>query len=197
MAARFVNWSMATPNCAEPGRPMVSTVSRARSGIDERSRFSGKVCGEDRAGLRIDGQSGGVDADVYGDGAPDIRIEGRDYVAAAGTCIENPLFAVPVITVGSNTIPVVGAVTLPVAAVVLRTGVLAPMSMAPNAPCGAEPLSSSSYVTTARPWLLVPRSGSIATAVGSWKPPMLTAVPARVVTEELQRADQVNFRNSV
>ena len=67
----------------------LNRLERARGGIHERSRFASEVCGEDRAGLGIDGQSGRVDADIDSDGGAGIRIEGRDYVSAGGACIEH------------------------------------------------------------------------------------------------------------
>src|SRR5215467_3501417 len=87
-----------------------------------------------------------------------------------------PGFAVPVATVGSNTMPVDGAMTAPAGMVVLSVGVAAPISATAKAPEGGAPGIIRSEVTTAMPWLLVPRSGSMATAVGCWKPPMLTGV---------------------
>ena len=57
---------------------------------------------------------------------------------------------------------------VPVAALVLFAGVALPISIASRTPIGAEPLMSCKAVTTARPRLFVPRSGSIATAIGPW-----------------------------
>src|SRR5580704_12426398 len=75
--------------------------------------------------------------------------------------------------------PVGAAVMLPGTPVMLFTGVAAPMSTESSAPCGCEPLTSCSAVTTARPILLLPRSGSIATASGDWSTAM--AIPVRLV----------------
>jgi hypothetical protein len=55
---------------------------------------------------------------------------------------------------------------VPVTALVLFAGVAPPISMASRTPVGSDPLMSSSAVTTAKPWLFVPRSGSIAIAMG-------------------------------
>src|SRR2546430_17113223 len=48
------------------------------------------------------------------------------------------------------------------------TGVAAPMSTPSRAPCGLEAPLTWRQVTTARPRPLVPRSGSMATAMGFW-----------------------------
>src|SRR5438445_7893134 len=48
------------------------------------------------------------------------------------------------------------------------TGVAAPMSTPSKAPSGLEAPLTWRQVTTARPRPLVPRSGSIATAMGFW-----------------------------
>src|SRR5438034_10357384 len=47
-------------------------------------------------------------------------------------------------------------------------GVAAPMSTPSKAPCGLEAPLTWRQVTTARPRPLVPRSGSMATAMGFW-----------------------------
>src|SRR5579862_281565 len=78
--------------------------------------------------------------------------------------------------VGSKTIPVGVAVTLPTVAEVLFAGTVPPRSTSSRTPRGDPPARSCSAVTTANPRLLVPRSGSMATAMGDWSTPMEVAV---------------------
>src|SRR5438876_11026813 len=56
------------------------------------------------------------------------------------------------------------------------TGVVAPMSTPSKAPCGLEAPLTWRQVTTASPRPLVPRSGSIATAIGFWSTATLLGV---------------------
>src|SRR5439155_13136042 len=79
-------------------------------------------------------------------------------------------------TDGLNTMPVGVAVTVPTAAVVLLVGVAPPISRASRTPIGAEPLTNCVAVTTARPRLFVPRSGSMAIAMGEVSTAMGVAV---------------------
>ena len=56
--------------------------------------------------------------------------------------------------------------TKPEEIVLLRTGVAKPISTTSSEPVGPRPLLKVTAVTTAMPWLFVPRSGSMATAIG-------------------------------
>src|SRR5436190_11442665 len=60
------------------------------------------------------------------------------------------------------------------------TGVVAPMSTPSKAPCGLEAPLTWRQVTTARPRPLVPRSGSMATAMGFWSTATLVGARAPI-----------------
>src|SRR5207248_7393221 len=77
-------------------------------------------------------------------------------------------------TDGSKTIPV-GVNVTPAPTDVLFAGDVEPMSTASSTPVG-ELLVSASAVTTAKPLLFVPRSGSIAMAMGAVSTPIEVAV---------------------
>src|SRR5215472_2289159 len=69
MTAKFVNWSMATPNVGEPGIPRVGCENRAR--------------------LRINRQRRRVDPYAHGTAAAGVRVELRDRVRPAGVGVKS------------------------------------------------------------------------------------------------------------
>ena len=82
--------------------------------------------------------------------------------------------------------------TVPVWTVALFTGLAPPISMASKTPVGAEPLTSSSAVTTAKPRLLVPRSGSMAIAIGEVSMEMEVAVKEVAGEEPVSNAKLIS-----
>src|SRR5215471_21226048 len=80
--------------------------------------------------------------------------------------------------------PVGVAVTLPIAAVVLFAGVAIPMSTESSTPLGKAALFNRNAVTTARPRLFVPRSWSMAIAIGSVSTAIVVTGVAVVVDKD-------------
>ena len=152
MTAKFVNWSMATPNVGEPGKPSVCSV---RKGFESVSTIEIVLLAE--LEVRI--------APVCGFTAREVGLmptltelppplSGLNWVMVfvpLELAKKTPGLVVPVATAGSKTMPVGVPETKPEEIVVLRVGVVVPISTTARLPVGAEPALSETDVTTAIP----------------------------------------------
>src|SRR5229473_1823315 len=108
-----------------------------------------------------------------------------------------PEFVVPVTTLGSKTIPVGVAERKEVDAELDLIGVVAPMSTPFRAPNGEDPPLRVKQVTTASPRPFVPRSGSIATAMGFWSTATVRGASVPMVLLELLGSWAIGVRSMV
>src|SRR5712692_7388953 len=166
ITAKFVNWSMATPKVGDPGMP---SVCRVLKGLESVSTMETVLLAELDVRIapvcELTAREVGL-IPTLTELCPPSGLNSKIALVPLELAKKTPGFVVFVATAGSKTIPVGVLETKPEETVVLRAGGLTPISTTSKAPEGAEPLLNATEVTTAMPWLLMPRSGSMATAMG-------------------------------
>src|SRR5215831_2033347 len=143
MTAKFVNWSMATPNVGEPGIPRVCRVLKGLETVStieivllaEFAVSIAPVCG-------LIAREVGLTPTLTGICWPESGLNVVMEFVPLELAKKTPGFVVPVTTAGSKTMPVGMLETKPDEDMVLRAGVAVPISTTARAPVGARPLLS-------------------------------------------------------